>query len=250
MLRDYWRDPHFWAWWWRHRVSAGAKIVSAVVAISLLGFGGYAAAGGLNSTVTASSSEPLLAQVTTVERLVTLRETGRVVTRPIRIVRTIPGRGSTSYETQVRLNTVTTPGNTAVVIRRDVRTVPVVQQVVVTRDGRVRTVVQNRPGVTQVRTSLVTDRRTVTNERVLTNERVVTSERVVTEPVTTTRVVTSERVITQPVTTTRIVTETFPVTLRSTDTIFRTETETKTETVPVTVVETLPVTVTVTVRKP
>ena len=246
MLRDNWRDPHFWGWWWRHRVSVGAKIVGAVVAISLLGFGGYAAAGGLDSAVTASSSEPLFAQVTTVERLVTLRETGRVVTKPIRIVRTISGQGSTSYETQVRLDTVTMPGSTNVVIRRDVRTVPVVQQVVVTRDGRIQTVIQTRPGVTQVRTSRVTDRQTVTNERVLTNERVVTSERIVTQGVTTTRVVTNERVVTQPVTTTRVVTETFPVTLRSTDTIVRTETET----VPVTVVETQPVTVTVTVRKP
>ncbi len=99
------------------------------MAIGLLGFGGFAAAGGLNSAVRDSSGEPLLAQVTTVERLVTLRETGRVVTTPIRIVRTIPGRGSTSYETQVRLNTVTMPGDTEVVIRRDVRTVPVVGQV-------------------------------------------------------------------------------------------------------------------------
>ena len=175
MIRENWRDPHFWGWWWRHRVSAGAKLVGAVGAIGLLGFGGYAAAGGLDSAVTASSSEPLLAQVTTVERLVTLRETGRVVTKPIRIVRTIPGRGSTAYETQVRLNTVTLPGRTDVVIRRDVRTVPVVQQVVVTRDGRIQTVVQTRPAVTQVRISRVTDRQTVTNERVLTSERVVRS---------------------------------------------------------------------------
>jgi hypothetical protein len=241
VLRDNWRDPHFWGWWWRHRVSVGAKIVGAVAAISLLGFGGYAAAGGLNSAVIASSSEPLLAQVMTVERFVTLRESGRVVTKPIRVVRTVPGRGSTSYETQVRLATVTMPGNAEVVVRRDVETVPVIRRVVVTRDG----VTQTLPAVTQVRTSRVTDQRTVTNERVLT------SERVVTQPVTTTRVVTNERVVTQPVTTTRVVTETFPVTVRRTDTIVRTETETRTETVPVTVVETLPpVTVTVTVRKP
>ena len=223
MIRDNWRDPHFWGWWWRNRVSDDAKIVAAVVAIGALGLGGYATAGGLDSADTASSSEPVWGEVTTVERFVTLRERGRVVTKPIRIVRTIPGRGSTSYETQVRLDTVTLPGN-RVVIRREARIVPVVRQVVVTRDGRIET----RPGVTQVQTLRVTDRQTVTSERV----------------------VTSEQVVTQPVTTTRVVTETFPVTLRSTDTIVRTETETTTQTVPVTVVETLPVTVTVTVRKP
>ena len=47
MIRSHWRDPHFWTWWWRQRVPGEAKIVAAVVAVSLLGFGGYAAAGGL-----------------------------------------------------------------------------------------------------------------------------------------------------------------------------------------------------------
>ena len=131
-----------------------------------------------------------------------------MVTKPVRIVRTVAVRGNTAYETQRLVNTVTMAGK--------VRTVPVVQRVVVTREGGVQTVVRTLPGVTQTRTSVVTDQQTLINERVLTNERVVT--------------------------------ETLPVTLRSTDTIIKTVTETKTETVPVTVVET--VTVPITFRSP
>jgi len=235
MIRSHWRDPHFWTWWWRQRVPGEAKLVAAVVAMSLLGFGGYAAAGGLDTTVAEGSSEPLSPQVTTVEKVLTIRESGRVVTRPVRVVRTIPGRGSTSFSTQVLLDTVTTPGGTYVVTQRDVETVPVVRRVVVTRDGRVRTVIQTRPGGTQ--TSVVTDRRTVTNERVLTSERVVTNERVVTR----------DRVVTDSVTvrSTDTVRETLPVTV--VETIVRTATQT--ETVPITVPVPVPVTVTVTVKK-
>lgn len=227
MIRSHWRDPQFWTWWWRQRVPMEAKVVAAVVAISLLGFGGYAAAGGLDTAVAEGSSEPLLPQVTTVEKVLTIRESGRVVTRPVRVVRTIPGRGSTSFSTQVLLDTVTTPGGTYVVTQRDVETVPVVRRVVVTRDGRVQTVIETRPGRTQ--TSVVIDRRTVTNERVLTSERVVTRDRVVTDSVT--------------VRSTDTVRETLPVTV--VETIVRTETET----VPITLPVPVPVTVTVTVRK-
>lgn len=228
MLREYWRDPRFWAWWWRERIPSDAKLVAAVIAIGMLGIGGFAAAGGLDGAVTTSSSEPLSDQVTTVERLVTLRESGEVVTKPVRVVRTIAGRGNTVHETQVLQEIVTRPGS--------IRSVPVARRYVVTRDGRIETVV--RPGTTQTRTSVVTDRRTVTDERVLTSERVVTDE----------RVVTSERVVTRE----RVVTDTVPVTVRSTETIERTETVpvTVVETVAITVVETAPpVTVTVTVKK-
>jgi hypothetical protein len=220
VLREYWRDPHYWAWWWRERVSTDVKIVAGVVAISLLAVGGYVASG----PVDASASEPFQARASTVERLVTFRERGRMVTKPIRIVRTVAVRWETAYETQRLVNTVTMAGK--------VRTVPVMQRVVVTRDGGVQTVVRTLPGVTQTRTSVVTDQQTLINERVLTNERVVT--------------------------------ETLPVTVRSTgtivktDTIIKTVTETRTETVPVTVVETVretvpvtvPITVTVTLPLP
>ena len=104
------------------------KIVASIVAISVLAVGGYVAAGPVN----ASASEPLPARAETVERLVTFREKGRVVTKPVRIVRTIAVRGNTAYETQVLVNTVTMPGQ--------VRTVPVVRRIVVTKDGAVRTV--------------------------------------------------------------------------------------------------------------
>lgn len=121
MLRDYWRDPRFWAWWWRERIPSDAKLVAAVIAISMLGIGGFAAAGGLDGAVTTSSSEPFSAQVTTVERLVTLRENGGVVTKPVRVVRTIAGQGST-----------------AVVTERDVRSVPVLSRLVITRGAASR----------------------------------------------------------------------------------------------------------------
>ena len=124
MIRNHWRDPHFWTWWWRQRVPGEAKLVAAVVAISLLGFGGYAAAGGLDTAVAEGSSESLSPQVTTVEKVLTIRESGRVVTSPVRVVRTIPGQGSTSFSTQVLLNTLTTPGRSYVVTQRDVEPFP------------------------------------------------------------------------------------------------------------------------------
>ncbi len=221
MIRNHWRDPHFWTWWWRQRVPGEAKLVAAVVGVSLLGFGGYAAAGGLDTAVAEGSSESLSPQVTTVEKVLTIRESGRVVTRPVRVVRTIPGQGSTSFSTQVLLNTLTTPGRSYVVTQRDVRTVPVIRRVVVTQDGRARTIVETRPGRTQ--TSVVTDQRTVTNERVLTNERVVTRDRTVTDIVT----------------------------IRLTETIQRTETVpvivVETVTVPLTVITSLPITIPVTI---
>ena len=177
MRRDYWRNPQFWAWWWRERIPSDAKLVAALIAISLLGIGGFAAAGGLDGAVTASSSEPFSAQVTTVERLVTLRVNG--------------------------------VGSTQVVTARNVRSAPAFSTIVITRDGRVETVV--RPGTTRTRTSVVTDRQTVIDERVLTRERVVTDERVVTAE----RVVTRERVVTEtvPVTETIERSETVPVTV-------------------------------------
>ena len=248
-----WRDLGFWQWWWRERVSYETKAGVLVGLFALLLIGGYFGASSINSVAASPEDE---VYVRTVERQITVRRGGEVVTKPVRVVRvrTVTGGGGAAAVTQTQTlrKTVTSPGSTVVVTERDVETVPVIRRLVETRDGRVATVIQVR-GVTSIRTSVVADRRTVTSERVLTRTSVVTDLRTVTSErvLTSERVVTRERVVTQPVTTTRVVTETVPLTLRSTETIRSTETVpvTVVQTQPITVVQTLPVTVTVTVKK-
>ncbi len=215
MIRDNWRSPRFWAWWWRVRAPAAAKIGAGLVGIALLAFGGYLAADRLGGAVAASSD----IEVMTVRKLVTIREQGVVVTRPVRVVQNVTVGGRTVPVTQVVHDTVTTPGNTRVVTARELRTVPVVRRKVVTVAGRARTVVVTRAGKTQPQVA------TVTNQRDVTTERLVTREQVVTQPVTTTRTVT------QPVTTTRTVTQ--PVTVTQTQTQTVHDTVTTTTTLPV-----------------
>jgi hypothetical protein len=179
-------------------------VFAAVFAVALIAFGGYIAADRLGNAVAASSE----LQVMTVKKLVTVREQGVVVTRPVRVVHNVTVGGRTVPVTQVVHDTVTIPGEARVITRRVLRTVPVVRRQVVTVAGQPRTVVVTHTG--QTRTEVAT----VTNQQQVTTERVVTRDRVVTQPVTTTRTVT------QPVTTTRTVTQ--PVT--QTDTVTTTTT--------------------------
>jgi hypothetical protein len=195
VTRGRWRDPDYLAWWWRTQVSADTKIVAAVVAIGVLGLGGYVAANGLEGSVGAAEADGGQVELvtTTVQKLVTVQVGGSVVTTPTRVVaRRVGGGVTTERVTQVRVATVAGPAGTRVVTEREV--VPVERRVTVA--GDVRTVVQQAPAETQTRTV----EREV--ERVV--ERVVTQERVVTVPavartVTETVVVT---VATPPVTVT------------------------------------------------
>lgn len=84
MIREYWRDPHFWAWWWNSRVPYAAKIGIVTILVCGIGLGGYVGATGLSAVAGSTTGEEL--EVRTVQELVTIRRQARVVTRPGRVV--------------------------------------------------------------------------------------------------------------------------------------------------------------------
>jgi hypothetical protein len=151
---------------WRE-LSFEAKSAAALVAVVLLGVGGFVAAAGVVDLVepNADAAEARTARTVTIDRTVVtqLREVQRA-------------ESSGVLGKQVELRTVTLP-----VVRKELVTVP----------GPPRTVVETRSGET--RTSVVTSERVVTLERVVTTERT----RTVVRPVTTTRVVTESVPLTQ-----------------------------------------------------
>jgi hypothetical protein len=187
-VRRQWGSLDYWAWWWRNQVSPDAKIVAAVVAIGLLGIGGYVAANGLEGSVGAEAGDAEVEVVrTTVQKLVTVRAGGagdagaaeptQTVVRQVQVAAAAAsGSRVTDRVTLVQVRTVAGEAGPRVVTQRQI--VPVVQRERVTVAGAVRTVIQ--PG------SGGTDTRTV--ERVVTQERVVTVNvpRTVTETVVVT----------------------------------------------------------------
>jgi hypothetical protein len=183
-VRREWGSADYWAWWWRTQVSPDAKIVAAVVAIGLLGIGGYVAANGLEGSVGGAEAGGVEVEVvtTTVQKLVTVRAGGaggaggaeRGAAGPTQtVVRQVQVAGPSargSRVTQVQVKTVAGEAGTRVVTQRQV--VPVVQRERVTVAGEVRTVVQQTPGGTETRTVERVVERAV--DRVVTQERVVT----------------------------------------------------------------------------
>jgi hypothetical protein len=197
-MRENWRDPVFWRWWWRTKVPPEAKVaLVALAAAAVLGAGLYSA-----DRLSSSESEGY-ALVTTVKRVVTVRAHGKVVPEVVTVVRQRPA--ATAYETKVGTRVVTAP-------TRVVR-VPIVKKRVVTMDGKTQTRVVTSRQTVDARTVTVAHERTVT---VVTNhaETVVqpvtqTVGRVETRTVVETRVV-ALATVTQPVPVPVTLTVTFP----------------------------------------
>jgi hypothetical protein len=224
MFRQHWRDPHFWNWWWRNRLPLEVRAVAALVLLALLLGGGWFAAGRLS---TAHAGRDAYVLETTVQRVVTVREKGKLVRKLIPVVRRVVVQPSTEFRTQTQYATqvVTTPGGVRIVRKPVIRYVPKIRIRVVTNNGRVRTVSETR----LVPTTKVETR---TETSVVTGERTVTNTAVQTQTVVNVRTVTNTQTETVVATTTQVQTETEP---------------------PVTVTETQPaetVTVTVTVPLP
>lgn len=151
MFRDNWRSPAFWRWWWRYSVPAEVKIPLALALIGLLLFGGYVAAGQLSGASAADSSNHYVLE-TTVRKVVTVREHGKLVVKrvPVVVHRSVT---RTKYQTVVQTvqqtHYVTTPGKVREVVGKPV----------------VRTVTQVLPVERVVRVTVehtVTDTQTVT----------------------------------------------------------------------------------------
>ena len=151
MFRDNWRSPAFWRWWWRSSVPVEVKVPVAFVLVALLLVGGYFAAGQLSGASAANGSSADVFE-TTVRKVVTVREHGKLVVKrePVVVRRSVT---RTKYRTVVQTvqqtHYVTTPGKVREVVAKPV----------------VRTVTQVLPVERVVRVTVehtVTDTQTVT----------------------------------------------------------------------------------------
>jgi hypothetical protein len=242
MFRRHWREGDFWRWFWRERMRGELKVLIAAIVLALMLGGGWAAADRLSSAsagVTASSGGYFTFE-TTVERLVTVRESGRVVRKLVPVVKKVFLKPKTSFETTTAVQThvITQAGQVRTVRNKVVVHVPVVSTKVVTVNGKTKVLVTTRLIPT---TAIETQTNTLT--RLQTQTQVQTQVQTATNTVTTTKTTTATSTATSTVTSTATstVTKTATVTL---PVVTTTKTVTTTQTVPVTV--TLPVTITIT----
>ena len=237
-MREHWRDPAYWLWLWRVRTPFAAKVaVAAVCLIGLLG-GGWVAADRLTSANASSSSKSFILE-TTVSKLVTVREKGKLVTKRVPVVKKlviVRRQPETAYETKLKYATqvVTTPGAVRTVRRVVTTVVPVVKTKVVKINGKTQTVAV---------TSFVTTTKTETQVQTETRQQTITNTQTQ-PPGTITQTSTQTHTTTQTQTQTQTVTQT----QTQTTTVVQTVTDTQTVTLPpVTVTETVTQTETVTV---
>jgi hypothetical protein len=198
-------------WWVRDRLSGPASAVAALVLV-VLGLGGFLLARDVGRAQPVADRYTVLTRTTT--RLVKVKEQGRVVTRRVPVVRTLPARAVTVLATE----TVKTPGGVSVVTRPVVR----YRRVYVTRTVGGKRVTVVKPS-TRTRAYTVTRNRVQTEVQTQVETQMQTQSRTETVPVTRTQ--------TQTVSRTQTETETVPVTV--------TRTQTETETAPVTVTQTV-----------
>ena len=208
MFGSHWREIRFWKWWWQHRAPVELRVGSYLLLLCVLLAGGWLAANRLSTAGAVPSAFTL---ETTLTKTVTVRRSGKLVRRVVRVVKRVRLRPETVFRTDTTYGTrfVTTPGGVRVVRQAVVKYVPRVRTHVVTVGGKTRTVTETR----QVPTVQI---RTETNV-------VPGAARTVTETDVQTQVVTAERTVVDQQT----VTET------------QTQIVTETETVPVTVTETV-----------
>jgi hypothetical protein len=231
-MTNNWKNWRSLRWWWHARVPANAKIMAAVLLAGVVLAGGYFASSHLTGASAANNASDSFVLQTTISKVVTVKEHGRVVVKrvPIVVRRTIVrSRTATAFATSIETRVVTTPGGVRYVTKKVVQYKPVIHKRTVYRDGKTSTVTETRlvPTV-KTQTSVVTNQQTVTNQ--------------------STVVVNRTNTVTQPVTTVQTHTVTLPP-----ETVTQTQTETQTETVTDTVVTTVqapPQTVTVTLPEP
>jgi hypothetical protein len=219
----------YWRWLWHRRVGSEAKIALGVVLLVLLLGGGWFAADRLTGAHASVASTDALVVETTVQKVVTVRQRGRVVRKILPVVKRVylPRETAIALRTKYEKQLVAGPGTVRVVRRLVTTYVPVVNKQLVTVNGKERTVVRTQLMPTtrvQTETQTQTQTRSVTNLQTVTDQQTVTNNRTVTQTQTQTLP---------------------PTTITQTQTVTDTQTETKTVTVPVTVTVTETQTVTV-----
>jgi len=239
----------YWRWLWRQKVPTTAKFAVGALLLALVLVGGWFAADRLTAAE-AKTADSIVLQ-TTVQKVVTVREKGKLVTKVIPVVKRvvrIQSKTATATDrvTQLKYQTqyVTRPG-TVRVVRRVVTSkvkVPVVTTKVVKERGKTRTVavtnfVPTTRTETQVRTE--TQRQTVTNTlpgNTVTQTTI--KDHTTTQTNTQTQTVVNTTTVTQ--------TQTQTVVQTTTNTVTETQTQTQTQTVTVTTPgDTITVTITV-----
>jgi hypothetical protein len=220
MIRKHWRSVEFWRWWWHDRVRFEVKAAVTVALLALMLGGGWIAADRLSTASASVSTANQFTFETTVEKVITVREKGRLVRKLVPVVRKVFVKRQTQFKTltDIRTDVIKTPGGTRIVRRKVIRLVPVVKRTVVTVGGKTKTLVTtqlvpttNVQTQTQTQTQVQVQVQVHTQTQTQTNT--VTDEQTVTQPAVTQTVTTT--VTQDPVTVTTTVTQD-PVTVTET----------------------------------
>lgn len=187
-MREHWREIDYWVWLWSKRIPFEAKLaVAALVVVSLLAGGWFAAYRLTTAKASVIGTNDLVLQ-TTVQKVITVREHGKIVRKVVPVVKRVYLRPRTAFETKYKYTTrvLSAPGTVRIVKRVITTKVPVVRKEIVTVKGKTHTVVTTRlVPTTRIQTS--TQTLTQTQTRVMTNQQTVTNTVPVTAPPTTIR---------------------------------------------------------------
>ena len=225
MFRKHWREARFWVWFWRERIRPEAKALLGVVLIVLMLAGGWLAASRLSTASAGVTQFQAFTFETTVQKMVTVREKGKIVRKLVPVVRKVFVKRRTKFKTttDVQTHVITRSGGVRTVRTKVIVHVPVVSKQVITVNGKTKTVVTTRLLPTtniETQTSTLTRTQTQTQTQTQVQVQVQTQTQTQTSTVTTTKTVTQPVTVTQPATTTRTVTttQTVPVTVTETQT--------------------------------
>ena len=105
MIRKHWRSLEFWRWWWHDRVRFEIKAAVTVVLLALMLSGGWIAADRLSTASASVSTANQFTFETTVEKVVTVREKGRLVRKLVPVVRKVFVKRQTQFKTLTDVQT-------------------------------------------------------------------------------------------------------------------------------------------------
>src|SRR5258708_37516661 len=105
MWCEHWREPDFWRWFWQARVRFEVKAVLTLGLLAGILGGGWVAADRLSTAGASVSSVRTFSYETTVKKVITVREKGKLVRKLVPVV-----RRSFVTTTKLETNVITIPG--------------------------------------------------------------------------------------------------------------------------------------------
>jgi hypothetical protein len=190
-VREHWREVDYWLWVWHRHVRTEAKFAFGVVLLLLLLGGGWFAADRLTAAHASGSASDAFVLETTVEKIMTVRERGKVVRKVVPVVKRVylPRQTAIALRTRYEKQLVKEPGTVRVVRRLVTTYVPVVKTHFVKVNGKTHTVVRTQlVPTTRVETQIQVQTQTQTQTRMTTNQQTIVNQQTVTN--TNTRTVT------------------------------------------------------------